>query len=129
MSDAEPTPDPSPAGRVPSDVLLVEDNYIIALDAEAMLRELGVASVRAAHGVQQALELIAHRTPEFALLDVNLGEDKCFEVAERLHALGVPFAFATGYGKNYASPAPFDRAPVVAKPFTVDALRSAILIV
>jgi two-component sensor histidine kinase len=68
----------------PSDVLLVEDNIIIALDAEEMLRGLGIKSVRIASSVTEALRLIEAHPPDFALLDVNLGEETSFEVAENL---------------------------------------------
>ena len=54
-----------PAAAMPKDVLLVEDTMIIALDAEDMLRELGVETVRVARGVGQALQQIASRAPDF----------------------------------------------------------------
>ena len=58
---------------VPQDVLLVEDNLIIALDTEEVMQRLGVATVRVASGVADALKTIDERKPDFALLDVNLG--------------------------------------------------------
>jgi hypothetical protein len=48
--------------------------------------------------VARALELIADRAPDFALLDVGLVHEKSFAVAERLEALNIPFIFVTGYG-------------------------------
>ena len=43
-------------------------------------------------------------SPEFALLDVNLGAETSFEIAKRLAEAGVPFVFATGYGEQVAFP-------------------------
>jgi len=110
---------------LPADVLLVEDNYIIALDTTDMLREIGVGDVRVAHGVADALRAIAERRPAFVFLDVNLGENKCFEIAVCLREAAIPFAFATGYGSSSAFPVDFGGVRIVAKPYTVAALRAA----
>jgi CheY-like chemotaxis protein len=127
MDSSNSSPDPVPPRRpMPSNVLLVEDNFIIALDTEDMLRQLGVENVRSASSLGQALDLIATEPPDFALLDVNLGEEKCFEVAERLRDLGVPFAFATGYGDNHALPAQFADTQIVPKPYNSDQLERAL---
>ena len=48
-------------------------------------------------------------------------------VQERLMELGVPFVFTTGYGDKYAFPAGFSDAQIVSKPYTIEALRAAIL--
>jgi CheY-like chemotaxis protein len=127
MESSDPSTDPVPPRSCrPSDVLLVEDNFIIALDTEDMLRQLGVETVRTARSVTRALELIDAGAPDFALLDVNLGDEKCFEIAERLRDLGVPFAFATGYGDNHALPAKFADAPIVPKPYNSDDIEKVL---
>lgn len=123
-SDAEPEHD---AGKLPGDVLLVEDSMIIALDAEDMLRQLGVESVRVVAGVQEALRLIAEQRPDFALLDVNLGSETAFGIAERLIDMGVPFAFATGYGDQLAFPDAFAAIPKLRKPYTSDTLKKVLM--
>jgi DNA-binding NtrC family response regulator len=110
----------------PTDVLIVEDNYIIALDTEDMLQELGIETVRTANSISQALAMIADRTPNYAFVDVNLGDEKSFAVAEKLHELGVPFAFATGYGNSDDFPPHFATMPIVAKPYSIARLRFAL---
>jgi light-regulated signal transduction histidine kinase (bacteriophytochrome)/ActR/RegA family two-component response regulator len=115
-----------PAFAAPDDVLIVEDNMIIALDAEEMVRALGVASARIAGSVAAALDLIAQRRPDFALLDVNLGGETSFAVAEQLIALGVPFAFASGYGEQEAFPDAVAAIPRLRKPYAAEALRAAL---
>ena len=113
-----------PTGSVPSSVLLVEDNVIVALDTEETLKRLGVAVVITASSVSQALAAIEKHLPAFALLDVNLGSETGFAVAERLAGLQIPFAFATGYGEQFAVPAMFANAPKIGKPYNVDMLRA-----
>jgi DNA-binding NtrC family response regulator len=104
------------------DVLIVEDDPIIALGFEDTLLGLGVAQVRLAANVATALRLIADRSPEFALLDVGLVGEKSLAVAERLAALGIPFAFVTGYGADRV-PAAFADRSRLPKPCTTEALE------
>jgi len=111
---------------IPSDVLLVEDNYIIALDAEDALRRLGAREIRTAGNVNAALELIDERPPEFAVLDVNLGIETSFEIANRLLTLGVPFAFMTGYGESESFPDELAHVPRIRKPFTHQSLAAVL---
>ena len=125
------TPDPPSEAStlvrsIPADVLVLEDNMIIALDAEDMLRDLGVRTVRLAGSVQQAIDHIAAYPPQFALLDVNLGLETSFGIAERLRDLGVPIAFATGYGDEHAFPAEFADAPVVHKPYSGQTIQDVL---
>lgn len=117
----------SPGTRpVPQDILVVEDDFIIALDLEDMLRGLGVACVRTANSVPRALALITDNLPQLGLIDVNLGAEKSFAVAERLGELGVPFVFTTGYGDRSTFPDRFAQALIVSKPYTLEALCAAI---
>jgi light-regulated signal transduction histidine kinase (bacteriophytochrome) len=110
------------ATELPKDVLVVEDNMIIALDAESALLRAGIGSVRVASSAAQALKAISTRAPDFALLDINLGRETSFEVAERLASLGIRFVFTTGYGEDIAFPPKLLGVPRVRKPYTGDAL-------
>jgi CheY-like chemotaxis protein len=112
------------AHTLPGDVLIVEDDPIIALDFEETILGFGVKTVRTAGSVAKALELIADRAPDFALLDIGLVREKSFAVAERLEALKIPFAFVTGYGAYGAFPAVFAGKPTLPKPYSIDALRA-----
>ena len=109
---------------MPNDVLIVEDDPIIALDFEDTLLGFGVKTVRTAATVARALALIEERPPEFALLDVGLIREKSFAVAERLEALKIPFAFVTGYGADARLPAAFANKPRLLKPYSTDALKA-----
>jgi CheY-like chemotaxis protein len=112
---------------MPADVLVVEDDPIIALDFEDTILGFGVKTVRIAASVAKALDMIADQPPEFALLDVGLIREKSFAVAERLEALKIPFAFVTGYGADAILPAAFVMKPRLPKPCSTDALQSLLL--
>ena len=109
-----------------NDVMIVEDDPIIALDFEDTILSFGVKTVRTAASVARALELIEQRSPDFALLDVGLIREKSFAVAERLEALKIPFAFVTGYGADARLPADFANKPRLPKPCSSDALRAVL---
>ncbi|WP_412759893.1 HWE histidine kinase domain-containing protein [Methylobacterium litchii] len=106
-------------------VLVVEDNMIIALEAEEVLTAMGAETVDMAASVREALRLIETSPPDRALLDVNLGSETSVAVATKLAALGIPFAFATGYGESFKVPAELGDVPVVKKPYGADSLRVA----
>jgi CheY-like chemotaxis protein len=106
-------------------VLVVEDNMIIALEAEEVLTAMGAETVDMAASVREALRLIETSPPDRALLDVNLGSETSVAVATKLAALGIPFAFATGYGESFKVPAELGDVPVVKKPYGADSLRAA----
>jgi CheY-like chemotaxis protein len=115
----------SPDG-LPEDVLIVEDDPIIALGLEDTILGFGVKTVRTAASVARALEMIADRAPDFALLDVGLVREKSFAIAERLEALQVPFVFVTGYGADGGFPAAFAHRPRLPKPCPTDALKAVL---
>lgn len=108
-------------------VLVVEDNTIIALDAEESLYDLGVARVAVAATSDAALEIIAAEPPEFALLDYNLGAETSEPVASELVDRGIPFAFATGYGEIAGATGPVAEAiTIIRKPYTRDDIAAAL---
>ena len=118
--------EPASHDAMPGDVLIVEDDPIIALDFEDTILGCGVTKIRTAGNVARALEMIADRAPEFALLDVGLVREKSFAIAERLAALRIPFVFVTGYGAEVRLPPAFADKPRLPKPCSGDTLRAAL---
>jgi CheY-like chemotaxis protein len=116
--------EPASSDGMPNDVLIVEDDPIIAIDFEDTVLGFGVRTVRTAPNVAKALAMIAERQPDFALLDVSLIHEKSFAVAERLEALRIPFVFVTGYGADAMLPPAFAAKPRLPKPYSSDALRA-----
>jgi CheY-like chemotaxis protein len=125
LSLGRPMKPASPDG-MPNDMLIVEDDPIIALGLEDTILGFGVATVRTASSVARALEMIGQRAPDFALLDVGLGREKSFAIAERLEALKIPFVFVTGYGAADMFPARFADKPRLTKPCSTEALAQVL---
>jgi DNA-binding NtrC family response regulator len=80
-------------------ILVVEDRYMLAEDLRRSLEKAGAVVVGPAPTVERALSLMAAE-PELgaAVLDVNLGGEPVFPVADALIERHIPFVFATGYG-------------------------------
>ena len=106
-------------------VLVVEDEFLIALDLLAILDELGCVALGPAATVPAALRLLAADPPDATLLDLNLNGASAAPVAAALTAGGVPFAAVTAYAVR---PGPvFDGVPVVPKPFRAEQIEDALL--
>jgi CheY-like chemotaxis protein len=106
-------------------VLVVEDEFLIALDLFSILDDLGCVALGLAATVPEALRLLAADPPDATLLDLNLGGASAAPVAEALTAGGRPFVTVTAYAVR---PGPmFDGVPAVAKPFRAEEIRDALL--
>ena len=105
--------------------LIVEDEAVISFLIEDMLGELGVSEVRHGASVRAAISALDAAAPDFAVLDVNLGGERVYPVAERLEKDGVPFVFITGYGKSGIDPRWAEKI-VIQKPFNLDMLTAAL---
>lgn len=103
-------------------ILVVEDEYIIAADLAASLAELGVTVIGPANSIVDALNLLERElVPDAAVLDVNLGQEKVYPVADALRERGVPFVFATGYD-DFVVPDQYAGVPRCEKPVDMHAL-------
>nr|WP_269456147.1 response regulator [Rhizobium quercicola] len=98
-------------------VLVLEDNFIIAMEAEDILRTLGVETVDIATNVAQARQLVEEHVFDFALLDVNLGSETSFDFANILVSRETPFGFVSGYGESAMFPGSHRDRPRITKPF------------
>src|SRR6516225_4719859 len=78
-------------------VLVVEDDYLVAMDIVRALERAGAEVIGPAPAVEAALDALARTVVDGAILDINLGGEMAFPVADALTARGVPFIFATGY--------------------------------
>ncbi len=108
-------------------VLVVEDEYLLAEDLRHGLERVGAEVLGPVPSVARALTLLAAGAPpDAAILDVNLGGEMAFPVAEALQALGVPFVFATGYDVA-ALPRAYAQVPRCEKPFDVESCLRALL--
>jgi CheY-like chemotaxis protein len=98
-------------------ILVVEDEFLVALELITILTHEGAVVLGPAQTVQQALGLVARNSLDCALVDIRLADGASFDVADRLAENGVPFAFVTGYAESDMPPRHKGR-PVIYKPFT-----------
>jgi len=105
-------------------VLLLEDDALISLDAEEMLRMLGARSVLTAHSIDSATTMLGSASVDVAMLDLQIGADRSDGLALALLASGIPFIFTSGYTETDL-PDPLRRIPTVGKPYAIETLRAA----
>ncbi|MXP14888.1 response regulator [Altererythrobacter confluentis] len=76
-------------------VLVVEDEVLVAWDETQTLEDAGYKVIGPAHCLESAQALATSEELSAAVLDVNLGRDTVWSVADTLRARGVPVAFVT----------------------------------
>eukprot|EP01035_Chromulina_nebulosa_P053647 gene53647-biopygen38087 len=103
-------------------VLLVEDQALIAMDTEELLKGLGAVEVVVVPNVQAALDRLSETKPDCAVLDLNLGRETSEPIAIALRRQRIPYVFATGYRDSVSIPDMFSDIPVVRKPVSLDSL-------
>jgi CheY-like chemotaxis protein len=105
-------------------ILIVEDEFMIAILLEDMLTELNCSIAGISANLTQALELIGSTEIDAAVLDVNLDGHDSFAVAAALVKRRIPFIFATGYGASRL-PQELLGHTVVQKPYRLEELSMA----
>ena len=107
-------------------ILLVEDEPLIAMMVEDFLDVLGHQVAGTAEDVAGALPLVAAGGMDAAILDVNLrGGEKSWPVADALADQGIAYVFATGGGED-GIPDRHKHAPRLMKPFTMDGVEQVL---
>lgn len=107
-------------------LLVVEDEYLLALYLAEALADLGARIVGPVGSVDAALDLIENDPDiDAAVLDVNLGSEAVYPVADALASRDVPFVFASGYERD-ALPERYRRFDVCPKPVDPVALGTVI---
>lgn len=109
-------------------VLIVEDEALVAMEMEDRVRDLGYDVLGPAATVARAHELLDQRTPDAALLDVNLRGEMATPVARRLTEAGIPFGLVTGYARLTLGDPHLFAAPRLAKPVSESGLAKLLQI-
>ena len=106
-------------------ILIVEDEPLIAMMLEDFLDSLGHRVVATAETLQDAIARVDEGGFDVAIIDVHLKGEHVWPVADRLTERGIPYILATG---GHISPPPAEHAdaPVLAKPYTLDAVEPAL---
>jgi PAS domain S-box-containing protein len=108
-------------------ILVIEDETLVAMEIESQLVEAGHEVVGPAMTNADARRLIAEAAFDVALVDGNLDGHPAYEIAADLAGRKIPFAFATGYGRE-GLPSAFQNVPVLSKPFSGDRLLHVVRI-
>ena len=95
--------------------MLVEDESTVALMVEEFLSELGLRVVGPFGSVDEAMRALRETSPDAAVLDINLGNESVYPVADALLEKKVPVAFISGYGAEAIDPR-YAHLPFVQKP-------------
>jgi two-component SAPR family response regulator len=106
-------------------VVVVEDEAVIALELDFALSSAGGQVIGPFSSVSSALDAIRQEAPDAAVLDVTLGGETAYPVADALRAAGVPFVWVTSYSED-ALPERHRSAPLVCKPFGSESLIGAV---
>ena len=102
-------------------ILIAEDEMLVALMLQDMLADLGFSTVMAAR-VGKAAKLAATTAIDCAILDIDLGGEPSYPVAEELRRRSVPIVFSTGYGRASLSADYWD-CPILSKPYSEQELE------
>tara|TARA_R110002020_G_scaffold327715_4_gene543672 strand:+ start:531 stop:896 length:366 start_codon:yes stop_codon:yes gene_type:complete len=107
-------------------VLVVEDESLVALQLEDMLLDMGCHVVGPAMRLRAAGELLDSGVGiDCAVLDVNVSGEMVYPIAERLAEMGIPFIFATGYGRDGVDQR-WTAVPILQKPYTSEEIGESL---
>lgn len=107
-------------------ILIVEDEYLIAADLQAQIRDDGGKVARLALSIEAAeQELRKGADIAGVILDVNVGGTTSFGLADALVEAGLPFVFFTGY-RSISIPDRFIGVPRIPKPAGWTELKSGL---
>lgn len=108
-------------------VLVLDDQMMLAFALREVLTSVGLECIGPFAKVNDALASLQDGKCDFALLDINLGNEGTSEpVAEALMALNIPFAFVTGYGSAVPLDEKFDAVGRYQKPISRKEILSAV---
>jgi CheY-like chemotaxis protein/DNA-directed RNA polymerase specialized sigma24 family protein len=116
------------AEQVATNVLIIEDEPIIALDIEAMVEELGHSVTGIARTHKEAVEMVRFHRPGLVLADIQLadGSSGLEAVNEILGTINLPVIFITAYPERLLTGEKPEPAFLITKPFQADAVKAAI---
>jgi CheY-like chemotaxis protein len=109
-------------------VLVLEDEFLIAMDVEQLCRDNGAAQVTIARDVAE-IDLGGPSVFDVAIVDLMLGGRSTLGFAALLRERGIPFVFASGYSNQAEIDANFPGVSLVQKPYSgadlIEAVASA----
>lgn len=106
-------------------VLVVEDEWIVAVELDNELTAMGCRVVGPVPSVSEAMAILAGQRVDVALVDIELGEDTGYPIAHASQARNVPVVFLTGYNATTLAPE-FRHLRCLEKPVGARALAVAL---
>lgn len=107
-------------------ILIVEDEMIVAMLMEDLVRQLGVQNVYICADSASALDIVQSKPVDCAILDLRLRDGTSMAVADALAEQGIPFLFSSGSDAGALEPRHADR-PMISKPFLDDDFQLIVL--
>jgi CheY-like chemotaxis protein len=107
-------------------ILLLEDEYLIAMDVELLCRDNGAAEVTVKRSLDELAEIDELADFDVAIIDLMLSGKSTLPFAERLARIGRPFVFASGYVEVGEVHKRFPHVPVIGKPYAGADLINAV---
>jgi DNA-binding response OmpR family regulator len=107
-------------------LLVVEDNYLLLIDLEEVLRDAGADAVQACRTIEDALRVSETDGITAAVLDVRIGPDSIAPVARKLAARGTPFLFYTGQVGNDPMMTEWPNCRTISKPALPQVIVNAV---
>jgi DNA-directed RNA polymerase specialized sigma24 family protein/CheY-like chemotaxis protein len=120
------------AGEIATDVLIIEDEPLIAMDIEGVVERLGHNVLGVARTHKEAVKLASNKRPGLILADIQLadGSSGLDAVNELLKSFETPVIFITAYPERFLTgerPEPAFLIPKPYQPATVSAVISQAL--
>lgn len=111
-----------------TDVLIIEDEPVIAADIEALVTELGHKVVDIAATRTEALDAVARKTPGLVLADIQLadGSSGIDAVKDILGKFEVPVIFITAFPERLLTGERPEPTFLITKPFQPETVKAAI---
>ena len=116
------------ASQIATDVVIIEDEPLIAMDLEQLVQGLGHRVVRVARTERQAIEAVRQTRPGLVLADIQLadGSSGLDAVNEFLRMFPVPVIFITAFPEKLLTGMKPEPTFLISKPFQADALKAVI---
>jgi CheY-like chemotaxis protein len=106
-------------------ILIVDDEPLIAIMVAEWVEELGHDAIGPAHDVASALTLLDANPVDAAIVDVSLGADSGYTLADVLDKRAIRYLLATGHAAS-ALDANYVTVPTLMKPYAIDTLKSSL---
>jgi CheY-like chemotaxis protein len=106
-------------------ILVVEDSPVVAPFTADVLTDLGCEVVGPAPNMAAARDLVEGGEFDAAIMDIHIRGERVFPLCEALLAKGIPFVLTSGYA-DWQMPEPWQHAPRLQKPYTIDQVQEAL---